>query len=77
MTSIATIVGVIPLIIATGAGAASRMTVGIVIFMGILFSTLFTLYVIPAMYLMIGKDSGRVDAVEIELERQLKEASNK
>jgi multidrug efflux pump subunit AcrB len=77
MTSIATIVGVIPLIIATGAGAASRMTVGIVIFMGIFFSTLFTLYVIPAMYLMIGRNSGRVDAVEIELERQLKQSSNK
>ena len=77
MTSIATIVGVIPLIIATGAGAASRMTVGIVIFMGIFFSTLFTLYVIPVMYLMIGKNSGRIDAVEIELERQLKNTSNK
>jgi len=53
------------------------MTVGIVIFMGIFFSTLFTLYVIPAMYLMIGRNSGRVDAVEIELERQLKQSSNK
>ncbi len=48
MTSVATIIGVVPLIIATGPGAASRATVGIVIFMGMLFATLFTLYVIPS-----------------------------
>ncbi len=77
MTSVATIIGVVPLIIATGPGAASRATVGIVIFMGMLFATLFTLYVIPVMYLIIGKNTGRMDAVEIELEKQLKEASSK
>jgi len=77
MTSVATIIGVVPLIIATGPGAASRATVGIVIFMGMFFATLFTLYVIPVMYLIIGKNTGRIDAVEIELEKQLKEASSK
>jgi hydrophobe/amphiphile efflux-1 (HAE1) family protein len=77
MTSVATIIGVVPLIIATGPGAASRATVGIVIFMGMIFATLFTLYVIPVMYLIIGKNTGRMDAVEIELEKQLKESSNK
>ena len=77
MTSVATIIGVVPLIIATGPGAASRSTVGIVIFMGMFFATLFTLYVIPVMYLIIGKNTGRIDAVEIELERQLKQSSNK
>jgi hydrophobe/amphiphile efflux-1 (HAE1) family protein len=77
MTSVATIIGVVPLIIATGPGAASRATVGIVIFMGMIFATLFTLYVIPVMYLIIGKNTGRMDAVEIELEKQLKETSSK
>jgi HAE1 family hydrophobic/amphiphilic exporter-1/multidrug efflux pump len=77
MTSVATIIGVVPLIIATGPGAASRSTVGIVIFMGMFFATLFTLYVIPVMYLIIGKNTGRIDAVEIELERQLKQSFNK
>jgi len=77
MTSVATIIGVVPLIIATGPGAASRATVGIVIFMGMFFATLFTLYVIPVMYLIIGKNTGRIDAVEIELEKQLKETSSK
>jgi len=77
MTSVATIIGVVPLIIATGPGAASRATVGIVIFMGMIFATLFTLYVIPVMYLIIGKNTVRMDAVEIELEKQLKESSSK
>ena len=77
MTSASTVIGVIPLIFATGPGAASRATVGIVIFMGMFFATLFTLYVIPVMYLIIGKNTGRIDAVEIELEKQLKESSNK
>ena len=74
MTSI---IGVVPLIIATGPGAASRATVGIVIFTGMLFATLFTLYIIPVMYLVLGKKTERIDAVEIELEKQLKESSNK
>jgi multidrug efflux pump subunit AcrB len=77
MTSASTVMGVVPLVIATGAGSASRATVGIVIFMGVLFSTFFTLYVIPAMYLLIGQKTERIDAVEIELEKQLKESSNK
>jgi hydrophobe/amphiphile efflux-1 (HAE1) family protein len=77
MTSASTVIGVVPLIFATGPGAASRATVGIVIFMGMLFATLFTLYVIPVMYLIIGKNTGRIDAVEIELEKQLKESSSK
>ena len=77
MTSASTVIGVVPLIFATGPGAASRATVGIVIFMGMFFATLFTLYVIPVMYLIIGKNTGRIDAVEIELEKQLKESSSK
>ena len=77
MTSASTVMGVVPLVIATGAGSASRATVGIVIFMGVVFSTFFTLYVIPTMYLLIGEKTERIDAVEIELEKQLKETSNK
>ncbi|MEK9959148.1 MAG: efflux RND transporter permease subunit [Pelagibacteraceae bacterium] len=72
MTSISTIVGVLPLILGSGPGEASRLTIGIVIFMGMIFTTFFTLYIIPVVYLAIGKNTGRIDAVEIELERQLK-----
>ena len=72
MTSLSTIFGVLPLIIGTGPGAASRLTVGITIFGGMLFSTFFTLYVIPTIYTIIGRNTQRIDAVEIELNKQLK-----
>jgi hydrophobe/amphiphile efflux-1 (HAE1) family protein len=72
MTSLSTIFGVIPLIVGTGPGAASRLTVGITIFGGMLFSTFFTLYVIPTIYSIIGKNEKNINAVEVELNKQLK-----
>ena len=72
MTSLSTIFGVLPLIISFGPGAASRLTVGITIFGGMLFSTFFTLYVIPAIYTIVGRNTQTIDAVEIELNKQLK-----
>ena len=72
MTSISTIIGVLPLVFSSGPGEASRLTVGITILFGMIFSTFFTLYVIPTIYSIIGKNTQRIDAVEIELNRQLK-----
>jgi len=72
MKSLSTIFGVLPLIIGTGPGAASRLTVGITIFGGMLFSTFFTLYVIPTIYSIIGKNEKNIDSVEVELNKQLK-----
>ncbi len=72
MTSLSTIIGVLPLILGSGPGAASRLSVGITIFGGMLFSTFFTLYVIPTIYSIIGRNTQRIDAVEIELNKQLK-----
>ena len=54
MTSSSTVLGVLPLIISSGPGEASRLTVGITIFAGMFFSTFFTLNVIPVIYLIIG-----------------------
>jgi multidrug efflux pump len=50
------VLGVVPLVIASGAGAAGRQSMGIVIFTGLSIGTLFTLFVVPAMYLFIGAD---------------------
>tara|TARA_B100001121_G_C18691207_1_gene623111 strand:+ start:312 stop:3407 length:3096 start_codon:yes stop_codon:yes gene_type:complete len=72
MTSLSTIFGVLPLILSSGPGAASRLTVGITIFGGMLFSTFFTLYVIPTIYSIIAKNTQSIDAVEVELNKQLK-----
>jgi multidrug efflux pump len=56
MTTAAMVLGVVPLVIASGAGAAGRQSMGIVIFAGLSIGTLFTLFVVPAMYLFIGAD---------------------
>ena len=55
MTTAAMALGVIPLIIADGAGAAARYSVGLVIFSGITIGTLFTLFVVPAFYTLISR----------------------
>lgn len=56
MTSVATALGALPIAMALGAGAKSRMGMGIVIVGGILFSLVLTLYVIPAIYSYLSKD---------------------
>jgi multidrug efflux pump len=56
MTTAAMVVGLFPLIIATGAGAASRFSIGIVVVAGMSVGTLFTLFVLPAVYTVLAKD---------------------
>jgi len=58
MTTAAMIFGVVPLVIASGAGAAGRRAMGITLFTGLAIGTLFTLFVVPAMYMFIGADHG-------------------
>ena len=53
MTTAAMVLGVLPLIIATGAGAASRFNMGVVIAGGLSIGTMFTLFVVPAVYLLL------------------------
>ena len=59
MTTAAMVLGVLPLIFATGAGAVSRFNIGLVIATGIAIGTLFTLFVVPAVYLMIGQNHSK------------------
>ena len=56
MTTAAMVLGVVPLVIASGAGAAGRRSMGIVLFTGLSIGTLFTLFVVPAMYILLGAD---------------------
>ena len=56
MTTAAMVFGVVPLVIASGAGAAGRKSMGIVIFTGLSIGTLFTLFVVPAMYYFLAAD---------------------
>ena len=56
MTTAAMVLGVVPLILASGAGAVSRFNMGLVIASGLAVGTLFTLFVVPAVYLLIAAD---------------------
>ena len=55
MTTAAMVLGVLPLVFATGAGAAARYSIGLVIATGMSIGTLFTLFVVPSFYLLIAK----------------------
>jgi multidrug efflux pump len=55
MTTASMVLGVMPLLTASGAGAVSRFNIGLVIASGISIGTLFTLYVVPALYLVLSK----------------------
>src|SRR6266851_8457447 len=59
MTTAAMVLGVIPLIVASGAGALSRFSMGLVIASGISVGTLFTLFVVPAVYVMLAADHSK------------------
>lgn len=56
MTTAAMVFGVVPLLLAKGAGAVSRFDIGLVIFTGLLFGTFFTLFVVPTMYTYLATD---------------------
>jgi len=56
MTTVAMIVAMIPLLFASGPGAASRFDIGLVIASGLGVGTLFTLFVVPAFYLLLVRD---------------------
>ena len=56
MTTAAMVLGVVPLITAGGAGAVSRFQMGLVIATGLTIGTLFTLFVVPAVYMLLGAD---------------------
>lgn len=66
MTTAATVLAMVPLMVASGPGAGSRFAIGLVIAAGMTIGTLFTLYVVPAMYLYIAKD--RSEQVESDSE---------
>ncbi|MEA1080218.1 efflux RND transporter permease subunit [Marinobacter qingdaonensis] len=70
MTTISTVFGAVPLVIATGAGAESRAAIGVVILGGLVFATTLTLFIIPVLYNLLARFAKSANAVEKELERQ-------
>lgn len=79
MTTAAMVTGLLPLLTATGAGAASRFSIGLVVVAGMSIGTLFTLFVLPAVYVAIATDhrakaeaARKSEMAELELGGELK-----
>ncbi|MBL9149181.1 MAG: efflux RND transporter permease subunit [Phycisphaerae bacterium] len=75
MTSVATVVGHFPLVLVTGAGALARNSIGIVLVTGMIISTVFTLLIVPAIYMLIARQhtAHHVDEPHEERETTLQE----
>ncbi len=71
MTSIATVSGAIPLMVASGAGAGARQAIGVVVVWGVSISTLVTLFLIPILYARLAGYTGSPEAVARKLDQQL------
>jgi multidrug efflux pump len=75
MTSVATVAGHFPLTLVTGAGAAARNSIGLVLVGGMTVGTLFTLFIVPSLYMLIAKEhrGGQEDQAEPETEMETSE----
>jgi len=75
MTTVAMLVAMIPLLTASGPGAVSRFHIGLVISTGLGIGTLFTLFVVPAVYLLIARDHHGLNSTDAE-ERPTREQAD-
>jgi multidrug efflux pump len=67
MTSVATVAGHFPLVLARGPGAGSRNSIGIVLVSGMMIGTMFTLFVVPSIYMLLARDRAlRPRVAEVE-----------
>ena len=73
MTGVSTAIGAFPLVIATGPGSETRVTIGLVIFTGVMVATLFTLFVVPAVYGVLGRFTKTPNWVTRQLEREARD----
>ena len=69
MTSAATVMGAVPLVLAGGPGSASRATIGVVIIFGVAFATLLSLFVVPAFYALLAPFTRSPEALAKKLEQ--------
>ncbi|WP_306017413.1 efflux RND transporter permease subunit [Oceanicaulis sp. MMSF_3324] len=73
MTGVSTAIGAFPLVIATGPGSETRVTIGLVIFTGVMVATLFTLFVVPAVYGVLGRFTKTPNWVSRQLEKEARD----
>jgi len=75
MTTISTVFGAVPLVLASGAGAESRASIGIVILGGLVFATTLTLFIIPVLYNLLARFAKSTNAIALELEKQASQSA--
>ncbi|MGD9121757.1 MAG: efflux RND transporter permease subunit [Desulfobacterales bacterium] len=68
MTSVSTAIGAVPLALATGAGAESRFTIGIVIISGVVLSTVLTLFLVPLTYSLLARFTSASNQIDRQIE---------
>lgn len=74
MTSVTAVAGAIPLVLASGAGAETRIAIGIVIAFGVAAATIFTIFIIPVAYTLLARGTGSPGDVRRRLEAEEKKA---
>ena len=75
MTSFSTILGTLPIALALGAGSESRIPMGIAVIGGLVFSTILSLFIVPAIYTYISKEGGNISLVNMD-EHELEKIEN-
>lgn len=73
MTTFTTVISAVPLVMASGPGAESRMVIGVVIFAGVSLASVFTLFVVPGAYYWLCRHTGTPDAIAKQLEHEQKQ----
>ena len=74
MTTAATVIGHFPLVLAKGPGAGARNSIGIMLVSGMIIGTLFTLFIVPSIYMLVARTHTRVAEVDAEPEGILEPA---
>ncbi len=69
MTTAATVAGHFPLTLVSGAGAAARNSIGLVLVGGMTIGTIFTLFIVPSLYMLIAKEHHEKSVAETEKEQ--------
>lgn len=70
MTGVTTAAGAVPLILSSGAGAETRLAIGVVVMTGVIAATVMTLYIVPVAYALLARHTGSIGDVARKLERE-------
>ncbi|MEM9056628.1 MAG: efflux RND transporter permease subunit, partial [Pseudomonadota bacterium] len=76
MTGITTVAGAVPLLLASGAGAETRASIGMVVFSGVLVATVLTTVIVPVAYSLLARRTGAPGDVARQLEREMEQGDS-